>query len=216
MDDHAIVREGYRRLLERTPDLAVTAEAASGAEAHRLFCELAPAVVVMAINLPGISGSEATRRILAHDPAASVLAFSMYDDALVGARALQAGARGYVTKASAPDTLVDAVRALAAGHMYLSHDFAQTLALHGAGQDAALNALSPAEFEVFRLLAEGWSVSEIARILALSDKTVANHQTQIKRKLEVNASGQLVWIALERGLVQRFMRGGRHSPGARP
>jgi DNA-binding NarL/FixJ family response regulator len=202
VDDHAVVREGYRRLLERTPDIQVIAEAASGEEAYRLFCEQNPDVVVMDINLPGMSGIEATRRMLAREPDARVLVFSMHEDALFGSRALQAGARGYVTKASAPEVLVEAVRAVSAGRMFISHDMAQHLALQAVpGQELPLDTLSPREFEVFRMLAEGKPVSEIARILSLSQKTIANYQSAIRQKLEADTSAQMVWIALKRGLV---------------
>jgi two-component system, NarL family, invasion response regulator UvrY len=201
-DDHAVVREGYRRLLERTPDIEVIAEASSGEEAYRLFCEKGPDVVVLDINLPGTSGIEATRRILAREPDARVLVFSMHEDALFGSRALQAGARGYVTKASAPEVLVEAVRTVAQGRVFISHDMAQQLALQSVpGQELPLDMLSPREFEVFRLLAEGKSVSEIARILSLSQKTIANYQSAIRQKLEADTSAQMVWIALKRGLL---------------
>jgi two-component system invasion response regulator UvrY len=202
VDDHAVVREGYRRLLERTSEIEVVAEAATGEDAYRVFCELNPDVVVMDINLPGMSGIEAARRMLAREPDARVLMFSMHEDALFGSRALQAGARGYVTKASAPEVLVEAVKAVSAGRLYISHDMAQELALQTVpGQDLPLNALSPREFEVFRLLAEGKSVADIARILSLSQKTVANYQSLIKQKLDADTSAQMVWIALKRGLV---------------
>jgi DNA-binding NarL/FixJ family response regulator len=202
VDDHAVVREGYRRLLERTPEIEVVAEAATGEDAYRVFCDHSPDVVVMDINLPGMSGLEAARRMLAREPDARILVFSMHEDALFGSRALQAGARGYVTKASAPEVLVEAVKAVSAGRLYISHDMAQELALQTVpGQDLPLNALSPREFEVFRLLAEGKSVADIARILSLSQKTVANYQSLIKQKLEADTSAQMVWIALKRGLV---------------
>jgi two-component system invasion response regulator UvrY len=158
--------------------------------------------VVLDINLPGMSGIEATRRILAREPEARVLVFSMHEDALFGSRALQAGARGYVTKASAPEVLVEAVRTVAQGRMFISHDMAQHLALQSVpGQELPLDTLSPREFEVFRLLAEGKPVSEIARILSLSQKTIANYQSAIRQKLEADTSAQMVWIALKRGLV---------------
>jgi DNA-binding NarL/FixJ family response regulator len=201
-DDHAVVRKGYRRLLERTPDIQVIAEASSGEEAYRLFCDENPDVVVLDINLPGMSGIEATRRILARAPDARVLVFSMHEDALFGSRALQAGARGYVTKASAPEVLVEAVRTVAQGRVFISHDMAQHLALQSVpGQELPLDMLSPREFEVFRLLAEGKPVSEIARILSLSQKTIANYQSAIRQKLEADTSAQMVWIALKRGVV---------------
>jgi DNA-binding NarL/FixJ family response regulator len=203
-DDHAVVREGYRRLLERTPDIKVVAETGTGEEAYRLFCELAPDVVVMDINLPGMSGVEATRRVVTREPQARVLIFSMHEDAMFASRALQAGARGYVTKASAPDVLVDAVRAVAAGKAYISQDVAQQLALQALpGQRLPLNHLSPREFEVFRLLAEGRAVAEIAQVMCLSQKTIANYQSSIRQKLELTNAAQVVRLAMSYGLVDQ-------------
>ena len=201
-DDHAVVREGYRRLLERTRDIEVVSEAATGEEAYRTYCAALPDVAVMDINLPGVSGVEVARRIIARDPAARVLVFSMHEDVVFASRALQAGARGYVTKSSAPDVLVDAVRTVAEGRTYVSHDVAQKLALQlMPGQNVPFADLSPREFEVFRLLAEGRSIGEIARSLSLSQKTVSNYQSIVKQKLEADSSAQMVWIALRRGLV---------------
>jgi DNA-binding NarL/FixJ family response regulator len=207
-DDHAVVREGYRRLLERTPDISVVAETATGEEAYRLFCDLAPDVVVMDINLPGMSGIEATRRMLAREPQARVLVFSMHEDAMFASRALQAGARGYVTKASAPEVLVDAVRAVAAGKPYISQDVAQQLALQALpGQRLPLNHLSPREFEVFRLLAEGRAVAEIAQVMCLSQKTIANYQSSIRQKLELTNAAQVVHLAMSYGLLEQTAAG---------
>src|SRR5271155_335741 len=118
VDDHAVVREGYRRLLERHGGIAVVGEAADAATAHALFCCLDPQIVVMDITLPGTSGIEAMRRILVYRSDARVLIFSMHEDAIFARRALQAGAFGYVTKASAPHVLVDAIRSVAAGQKY--------------------------------------------------------------------------------------------------
>ena len=203
-DDHAVVREGYRRLLERTPDIKVVAETGTGEEAYRLFCDLAPDVVIMDINLPGMSGVEATRRVVAREPQAKVLIFSMHEDAMFASRALQAGARGYVTKASAPEVLVDAVRAVSAGKAYISQDVAQQLALQALpGQRLPLNHLSPREFEVFRLLAEGRSVAEIAQVMCLSQKTIANYQSSIRQKLELTNAAQVVRLAMSHGLLEQ-------------
>ena len=209
-DDHAVVREGYRRLLERTPGIHVVAGTGTGWDAYRLGCELAPDVVVMDINLPGMSGIEATRRILAREPQAKVLIFSMHEEAMFASRALQAGARGYVTKASAPEVLVDAVRALAEGRPYISQDVAQQLALQTLpGQRLPLNHLSPREFEVFRLLAEGRSVPEIAQVMCLSQKTIANYQSTIRQKLELTNAAQVVRLAMSHGLLDQ---GGTSEP----
>lgn len=202
VDDHAVVREGYRRLLERTRDIVVIAEAASGEEAYRMVCELQPDVTVMDINLPGVGGIEVVRRIVGRLPEAKVLMFSMHEDTVFSSRALQAGARGYVTKSAAPEVLVQAVRLVAQGKLYISHEMAQELALQMLpGRDKPIDALSAREFEVFRLLVAGHSLQEISKILCLSYKTVANYQSNIKHKLDVSNTAQVVRIALAHGLI---------------
>jgi two-component system invasion response regulator UvrY len=202
VDDHAVVREGYRRLLERSRDVRVVGEAASAAEAYRVFCEVAPDVVVMDISLPDVSGIEGMRRLLLREPHSRILVFSIHDEAIFANRALKAGAMGYVTKASAPDVLVEAVRTVACGQVFLSADIARTLALHGvSGRNTALEALSTREFEIARLLATGHSVRAIADKLCLNYKTVANHQSNIRQKLGAETAAQLIRIATENGLV---------------
>jgi two-component system, NarL family, invasion response regulator UvrY len=202
VDDHAVVREGYRRLLERTEDISVIAEVSTGEEAYRIVCEMQPDVTVMDINLPGIGGIEVVRRIVSRLPEAKILMFSMHEDTVFSSRALQAGARGYVTKSAAPEVLVEAVRLVAAGKLYISHEMAQELAVQMLpGRDNPIDALSAREFEVFRLLVAGHSLQEISRILCLSYKTVANYQSNIKHKLDVSNSAQVVRIALNHGLI---------------
>ncbi|HWA13980.1 MAG TPA: response regulator transcription factor [Burkholderiales bacterium] len=202
VDDHAVVREGYRRLLERTGDITVIAEASTGEEAYRVVSEMQPDVTVMDINLPGIGGIEVVRRIVSRLPEARILMFSMHEDTVFSSRALQAGARGYVTKSAAPEVLVEAVRLVAAGKLYISHEMAQELAVQMLpGRDNPIDALSAREFEVFRLLVAGHSLQEISRILCLSYKTVANYQSNIKHKLDVSNSAQVVRIALNHGLI---------------
>jgi DNA-binding NarL/FixJ family response regulator len=202
VDDHAVVREGYRGLLQRTPDIEVVAQSASAEDAYRVFCGTPCDVLVLDINLPGTSGIELTARILAREPRARVLVFSMHDDVMFVSRALQAGARGYLTKASAPEVLVEAVRAVAAGKVYLSQDVAQQLALQTIpGQQLPLGSLSPREFEVFRQLAEGRTVAEIAATMCLSQKTIANYQSNIRQKLELTNAAQIVRLAMSYGLV---------------
>jgi two-component system invasion response regulator UvrY len=202
VDDHAVVREGYRRLLERTGDISVIAEASTGEEAYRVVSEMQPDVTVMDINLPGIGGIEVVRRIVSRLPEARILMFSMHEDTVFSSRALQAGARGYVTKSAAPEVLVEAVRLVAAGKLYISHEMAQELAVQMLpGRDNPIDALSAREFEVVRLLVAGHSLQEISKILCLSYKTVANYQSNIKHKLDVSNSAQVVRIALNHGLI---------------
>jgi two-component system, NarL family, invasion response regulator UvrY len=203
VDDHAVVREGYRRLLERHGDIAVIGEAGDAATAHSLFCSREPQIVVMDITLPGTSGIEAMRRMLLYRPEARVLIFSMHEDTIFAKRALQAGAFGYVTKASAPTVLVEAIHAVAAGKRYLSPEIAQKLALRDVVVDpAAADGLTAREFEVLRLLTQGQSIERIAESMSLNAKTVANHQTVIKRKLGADTAIQLLKKAAQLGLDQ--------------
>ena len=200
VDDHAVVREGYRRLLERHGDIAVIGEAADAATAHALFSCLNPQIVVMDITLPGTSGIEAMRRMLIYKPETRVLIFSMHEDVIFARRALQAGAHGYVTKASAPNVLVEAVHSVAGGKKYLSADIAHKLALRDFTADASADGLSAREFEVLRQLAQGKSVKEIAQSMGLNPKTISNHQSAIKQKLGADTAIQLFKKAAQMGL----------------
>jgi two-component system invasion response regulator UvrY len=201
VDDHAVVREGYRRLLERDARLEVVGEAATAAEAIRLDAELKPNVVVLDIALPGVSGIEILRRILARRKGACVLMFSMYQDGIYAVRAFQAGARGYVSKASAPDLLVEAVRSVASGEHYVSPDVESAISKHDPRSSQLTDALSTRELEVLGLLTQGYGVEEIGERLGLSPKTAANHQSSIKQKLGASSALQLILIAQQFGLT---------------
>jgi two-component system, NarL family, invasion response regulator UvrY len=201
VDDHAVVRVGYRRLLERDAQILVVGEAADAAEVLRLDTELKPDVIVLDIALPGVSGIEILRRVLALRPDACVLMFSMYEDGIYAARAIHAGARGYVSKASAPDLLVAAVRAVADGQRYLSPDVKMAIAQQSSQANELAAALSTRELEVLRLLTQGYGVEEIGERLGLSPKTAANHQSAIKQKLGVNSALQLILIAQQYGFT---------------
>ncbi|HVY81274.1 MAG TPA: response regulator transcription factor [Steroidobacteraceae bacterium] len=198
VDDHAVVREGYRRLLEKRGNIVVVGEAANAADAHEQFCRLAPQIVVMDISLPGVSGIEAMRRMLSREADTRVLIFSMYEDAIYAERALQAGAFGYITKASAPDVLVEAVHEIARGKRYMSADIAHALTQrHAAAGPGATGGLSAREFEILRMLVQGRSVRDIAEAMGLNAKTVANHQSAIKQKLGAETAVQLARIGSE-------------------
>jgi two-component system invasion response regulator UvrY len=202
VDDHAVVREGYRRLLENSASIRVVGEASDAQSAYLAWQEHRPQVTVMDISLPGASGIEALRRIRARDPEARLLMFSMYEDAVFAARALQAGARGYVTKAAAPQVLVEAVLAVASGKAYIVPAVAQELALRSLVREGdTAGALSPREFEVLRMLVDGKPVPEIARSLGLTPKTVANHQSALRQKLGAGTAVQLLQAAARLGLT---------------
>lgn len=201
-DDHAVVRAGYQMLLKNSDEIEVIGEADSGERACKAFAELQPDVVVMDLSMPGIGGLEAIRRITARDADARILVFSMHDDTVFVEHALQAGARGYLCKSSAPEVLVEAIIELASGKSHIDSDIAQKLALQKArGKDSPFSNLSTREFEIFCLLAEGLNTSEIAKRLSLSYKTVANYSTQIKSKLDVTTVAELARLAIRNNII---------------
>lgn len=203
VDDHAIVRSGFRRLLEHYPTIEVVAEADTGETAYRRFVEHAPDITVLDLSMPDTGGLEILRRLLAREASAQVIVFSMHDDAALAERAMRLGARGYVTKSNAPDVLAQAVLDVAAGKMFLSPDIAHAVALYKlAGIDDPLKLLTSREFEIFQQIVAGQSATEIARTLNLSAKTVANYHTLIKQKLGVSSDVELVRLALRAHLLK--------------
>src|SRR5450756_7759 len=172
VDDHAIVREGYRSLLQKQDRLQVVAEAGDGAEAYRVYKDSKPDLVIMDLSMPGIGGVEAIRRIRQWDHAARILVFTMHQSAAYAIQAIKAGARGFVTKSSPPETLLRAIAEVMAGRIALSPDIDHELAIHRlAGEPAAVDVLSPREFEILRMLLAEKSVDEIAETLHISVKT---------------------------------------------
>jgi two-component system invasion response regulator UvrY len=196
VDDHAIVRDGLARLLASEGDHELRL-AANGREALAVARTFASELVILDLNLPGLGGLELLRR-LARAQTGKILVLSMHAEPLYARRALEAGAQGYVSKNAAPDELLAAVRRVAAGGRYIEAEIAQALAL-GAGAEA-LDALSPRELEIMRLLAGGASLAEIAEALGASYKTIANTCTLIKSKLGVARTADLVRLAIETGV----------------
>ncbi|WP_315778672.1 response regulator transcription factor [Bradyrhizobium sp. SZCCHNPS1003] len=202
VDDHAVVREGYRSMLQKQPGLRVVAEAADGAEAYRLFKEVRPDLVIMDLTMPGVGGIEGIRRIRQWDRSARILVFTMHENAGFAVQAIRAGARGYVTKSSPPETLVHAVMDVLAGRIAISPDIDHELALSRlSGERAAADVLSAREFEVMQMLLAERTTDEIASALHLSPKTVANLHSLIKDKLGVASDIELVRLALRQGLL---------------
>jgi DNA-binding NarL/FixJ family response regulator len=200
IDDHPVVRAGYRRLLEQTGDIVVSDEAQDAEQGYRLFCDTQPDVCISDLSLPGIGGLELLRKVRARDPRARVLIFSMYDAPQLIQRAVDGGASGFVSKQAAPDELVDAVRVVHAGGRYFGPGAAPPRP-GPADENERLNSLSQREFEIFRLLAAGRSPAECALILNLSSKTVANNQSSIREKLDVATSAALAHLALRNGII---------------
>jgi len=206
-DDHAVVRSGLRMLLQAQPDMVIIGEAETGQEAVQRTVELAPDVVLMDIEMPGMNGIEATRRIKAEAPATAVLALTMYEDDQYFFEMLRAGASGYVPKRAAPDELVSAIRAAGRGEVFLYPSLAGRLVKDylqrgPAGESEAQNDdLTPREQEVLTLIAEGYSNNEIADRLVISAKTVDRHRENIMRKLNLHNRVELVKYALRKGLI---------------
>jgi two-component system, NarL family, invasion response regulator UvrY len=198
VDDHVIVREGIRRLLAPLADLQIT-EAGSAAAAAELFRRERPDVVLLDLNLPQGSGLELLRRLLAEDRSARVLVFSMYADPLYVARALDAGARGYVSKGAGAEELVAAVRKVAAGGRYVERELAAQLVFSRSGGDDPLQSLTAREADIMRQLGEGKSLAAIAAALGVTYKTVANSCSVIKAKLGAERTADLIRIAIEMG-----------------
>jgi two-component system, NarL family, invasion response regulator UvrY len=203
VDDHAVVRTGFRLLLQSQPDISVIAEAQSGEAACQMYAELTPDVVVMDLGMPGMGGLEALRRIRAHNPAARVLALSAHDDPMHARRALREGALGFLSKRSAPEELIEAIASIAAGRRYIDPNLAQKLALaeiEGATR-SPVEQLSEREFEVFIRLAGGATVQKIADDLKLSASTIGTHLYNIKQKLGVVNQSELTLLAIRHGLI---------------
>jgi two-component system invasion response regulator UvrY len=202
VDDHAVVRMGFCLLLRNTDDLDVVAEAASGEEACRLYPQARPDVVVLDVSMPGMGGLEALARILAKDAHAKVLVLSAHEDAIHPMRVLRAGALGYLTKRSAPDALIGAIRQVANGKAYVEPAVAQQLALQHRTGHGPVDTLTPKEFSVFLALAQGRSVNEIAESMSLSPSTVGTHLYNVKQKLHAANAAELALIAIRSGLIE--------------
>ncbi len=202
VDDHAIVREGYRSLLQKQDRLEVVAEAGNGAEAYRIYKDAKPDLVIMDLSMPGIGGVEAIRRIRQWDHSACVLVFTMHQSAAYAIQAIKAGARGYVTKSSPPDTLLRAIAEVMAGRIALSPDIDHELAVNRlTDEPSAVETLTPREFEILRMLLAEKSVDEIAATLHISVKTAANTRYLIRAKLGVASDIELVRLALRQRII---------------
>lgn len=202
VDDHAVVRMGFRLLLDTTSDLRVVAECSSGEEALRRFADVLPDLVILDLSMEGMGGLETLSRLLAKWPGTRVLVLSAHEDTAHPRRALTAGALGYLTKRSAADALIEAIRQVAAGKVFLEPALAQEIAVaHMGSPGNPVEALSAREFEVFMMLARGRSVADIAEVLFLSPRTVGTHLYNIKQKLGAGNAAELTLIAIRNGLI---------------
>ena len=204
VDDHPVVRDGYRRLLENTPDIRVVAEADDGETGCAHYKEYAPDVVILDLSMPGIGGLETIRRIKAQHPEARILIFSMHGSETMIQRVLEAGAAGYLTKKSGMGQMVAAVRQVARGELFIEAEQAVSMALRkqSPSSEEPLHMLSKREFQLFKLLAEGCSSSEIAATLSISPKTVGVHHANIMKKLKLQNTAQIVRLALRNNIIE--------------
>jgi two-component system, NarL family, invasion response regulator UvrY len=202
VDDHVVVRMGFRLLLDTTQDLRVVSECGSGEEALQRYDEARPDIVVLDLAMEGMGGLETLTRLLAKWPSAKALVLSAHEDTSHPRRALAAGARGYLTKRSVADTLIEAIHDVIAGKVYLEPDLASEIAIEQVGSKGnPIERLSGREFEVFVMLARGKSVNEIADALFLSPRTVGTHLYNIKQKLGAANSAELTLIAIRNGVI---------------
>ena len=202
-DEHAVVRQGYAGLLISVlPDSVSILETDSGERAVALYRSEKPDLVIMDINLPGISGIEAVRRICSWDSAAAVLMFSMYDEIPVLEQAMEAGAKGYITKSCDPEVLIAAVKKVSSGQRFIQSDLLMGMAFNKNVPGERFSNMTQREFEIFVNLARGLSTECIANQMCLSSKTVANYSSQLKSKLQVSNTAELVHLAIQNGLIK--------------
>ncbi|MDC0127453.1 response regulator transcription factor [Methylophilaceae bacterium] len=203
VDDHSVVRMGFKMLIENESDMAVICEAESGELGITAFKEHKPSIVIMDITMPGMGGLDAIERIIAFDKKAKILVLSAHEDSVHPKRALSAGALGYLTKRSAAEELIKAIRSVNSGTKYLEPVIAQQMAITQiSGENNPVEILSDREFEVFMDLAKGKSTNEIANTMCLSPRTVGTHLYNIKQKLNANNSAEIALIAIRCGLLE--------------
>jgi DNA-binding NarL/FixJ family response regulator len=202
VEDHPIVRAGLRRLLSPEPRIEIW-EAASGKEALSIFKARRPDLVILDLNLPGIGGLEVIGRLKMEDAAVRILILSVHDNALYVTRAMQAGATGYVSKSAPPDEILEAIKRVAAGRPFIEHSIAQELALLNIRRPSdPLKELSRRDLEILRLLGDGCTPMQIAETIGVSHKTIVNNCTQIKAKLGVERTADLIRIAVLHGISE--------------
>lgn len=204
-DDHAVVRAGYRLLLSQSPEIGEIKEATSGENACQYYVDHKPDIVIMDISMPGIGGFAAISRICLRDPTARILVFSVHEEAMYVKKAMEAGAKGYITKRSAPDIMITAAVKIAQGETYIEAGLIATETTKSYSEESALNqieSLSAREFDVFLRMAKGSTTREIADQLCIGYKTAANYGTSIRTKLGVQTGAEIAGIAFKLGLLE--------------
>lgn len=204
VDDHELVRMGIKRLLQDVHGMKVVGEAGTGEEAVILAKELNPDVVIMDVQMPGIGGLEATRKMIRHNPDHKILALTIYEDEPYPSRLLQAGASGYITKGCDPEEMIRAVRIIHSGQRYISPGIAQQIAIKRftKGEDSPLDLLSERELQIMLMITQGQKVQDISKKLCLSPKTVNSYRYRIFEKLGIKSDVELTLMAMRLGMIE--------------
>jgi len=208
VDDHAVVRTGYEAYLSLSDKIGDIYESDCGETACQHYLKQRTDVVIMDLSMPGMGGLECIRRLISRDPLCKILVFSIHNEIVYAARSIKSGAKGYITKNSTPEKLVAAVCAIAKGQTYIDAEMAQQLAINMATEESdesKIKSLSPREFDVFCLVANGSNSHEIADKLHLSYKTVCNHSTAIKEKLALKSIAEFTLLASRQGLIETHL-----------
>ncbi len=202
VDDHPVVRTGYRMILNNTTDIKVVGEAGSAKEAYTKYNQISCDVIIMDLSMPDVSGIDAIKKIHIRDSNARILALSMHEEMIFVEQALKAGATGYITKRSDPGVLIEAIRSVASGKTYIIPEIANLLVSnHIRREKSELSNLSPREFSIFCLIAEGLDINRIGERMALSAKTVANYSTQNKAKLNCKTNADIARLAINNQII---------------
>ena len=202
VDDHQIVRVGFRRLIETTSDIRVLAEAQSGEESYQLVNDLRPDIIIMDINMPGIGGLEAIGRLRKRNVKEKIIALTVHETEPFPSRVLAAGAQGYLSKRCAPQELIQAIRKVHRGETFVTNQVMREINKTPGSDEAAINKLTPREFQVFSFLAEGRTAVEIGHDMNLSHKTIHSHRSNIMKKLKLETSFSIVQFAILQGIVK--------------
>ncbi|MDH5445628.1 MAG: response regulator [Gammaproteobacteria bacterium] len=201
VDDHDLVRTGVRRLLEDNPDLEIVGEASSGEEAITLVKELSPDIVLMDLNMPGVGGLEATKKIKHLTPKVRIIIVTMVDDIMFPQRLLKAGASGYLTKGASADEIMRAIRDAMVNKRFISPDLAMKMATASDDDKSPFDELSERELQVLMMLLEGQRVTDISNKLFLSPKTISTYRSRLHEKLNVKTDIELTRLAIEYGII---------------
>jgi len=202
VDDHQIVRVGFRRLIETSSDIRVLAEAQSGEESYQLAHNLRPDVIIMDINMPGIGGLEAIGRLLKRNAKEKIIALTVHETEPFPSRVLAAGAQGYLSKRCGPQELIQAIRKVHRGEIFVTNQVMREINKTSGSDEAAINKLTPREFQVFSLLAEGRTAVEIGQDMSLSHKTIHSHRSNIMKKLKLETNFSIVQFAILHGIAK--------------